>query len=518
MAKFRGNELYLANEQKARFGDEQQANIWWQSDAPSPTSSGDLYIDSTISGVDPVYSYHLTTKQYVDDGLSTLSGSMVLDHGGLTGLGDDDHTQYILTDGSRGFTSTVSGVDPTQSYHLATKNYIDTEIDALSSGIVLDHGGLTGLGDDDHTQYTLADGTRAFTGTVGGITPTADNHLTTKQYVDLMVQGLDWQDSVLSFSLAASGIAVAGNRYIALDTAGNWTEDYVMEYNGTSWSGIAPTEGGATWVENEDALYVYNGSDWVKFGSTVTHNNTNGKQGGTTDEYYHLTSAEYLALTNNGGVEDASAYHIHDDRYFTEAEITTISGDIVAQIPSLTGYATETWVNNNFIDNSEMTTISGDIMSSISDGYVSNSEMTTISGNIVDQIITDHGGLTGLGDDDHTQYILADGSRGFTNTVSGVDPTQDYHLATKSYVDASGMDRKGRSGPITYKASQWAVNFTDLGHTNYTVNVTMQNITDSPPSVYAYIISSKTSSSFTVDFSGKMDSSNYYLEYMIIED
>lgn len=28
----------------------------------------------------------------------------------------------------------------------------------------IDHGGLGGLGDDDHTQYTLADGTRAFTG------------------------------------------------------------------------------------------------------------------------------------------------------------------------------------------------------------------------------------------------------------------------------------------------------------------------------------------------------------------
>lgn len=30
---------------------------------------------------------------------------------------------------------------------------------------VSDHGALTGLSDDDHTQYTLADGTRAFTGT-----------------------------------------------------------------------------------------------------------------------------------------------------------------------------------------------------------------------------------------------------------------------------------------------------------------------------------------------------------------
>lgn len=34
------------------------------------------------------------------------------------------------------------------------------------SGGTSDHGALTGLGDDDHTQYTKADGTRAFTGDV----------------------------------------------------------------------------------------------------------------------------------------------------------------------------------------------------------------------------------------------------------------------------------------------------------------------------------------------------------------
>ena len=33
-----------------------------------------------------------------------------------------------------------------------------------SGGGVTDHGALTGLGDDDHTQYHLTDGTRAMTG------------------------------------------------------------------------------------------------------------------------------------------------------------------------------------------------------------------------------------------------------------------------------------------------------------------------------------------------------------------
>lgn len=175
MAKFRGSELYLDDGQRVRFGDNQQANIRWQDD---------LLIDSTISGVDPVYNYHLSTKNYVDTEISSVSSSIITDHGGLSGLDDDDHTQYTLVDGSRGFTAPISGVDPTQPDHLATMNYVDTEISALSSGIVLDHGELSGLDDDDHPQYALLDGSRGFTATVSGVTPTQDYHLATKGYVD----------------------------------------------------------------------------------------------------------------------------------------------------------------------------------------------------------------------------------------------------------------------------------------------------------------------------------------------
>jgi hypothetical protein len=42
-------------------------------------------------------------------------------------------------------------------------------VSAAPSGGVTDHGALTGLGDDDHTQYALVDGSRAFT---GGVTVT----------------------------------------------------------------------------------------------------------------------------------------------------------------------------------------------------------------------------------------------------------------------------------------------------------------------------------------------------------
>ena len=58
-------------------------------------------------------------------------------------------------------------------------------------------------------------------------------------------------------------------------------------------------------------------------------------------------------------------------------------------------------------------------------------------------LLPDHGGFSGLGDDDHTQYILAAGTRNFsgeqsmgTNKLVAVtDPTADQDAATKKYVD-----------------------------------------------------------------------------------
>lgn len=49
----------------------------------------------------------------------------------------------------------------------------------------------------DLTGLSAVDGTRAFTGTVSGVAPTSDAHLSTKGYVDGKAQGLDIHDSVV---------------------------------------------------------------------------------------------------------------------------------------------------------------------------------------------------------------------------------------------------------------------------------------------------------------------------------
>lgn len=549
MAKFTNKDLRLKDGQKVTWGTGLDSNMWWDD------ANAELRLDTVISGVHPTKTDHLTTRWYVDTEIATTSGvlqgqidGLTLDHGGLTGLGDDDHVQYVLVDGSRGFTNTVSGVDPTQPYHLTTKNYIDTELATISGGIVQDHGGLTGLGDDDHTQYTLADGSRAFTGTVAGVDPTADSHLVTKSYVDLLLQGLDWQDSVQDWWDADSGLPPSpneGDRYIATSSGNGWGLNNVYDYDGSQWDEIVPNEGFTTWVENEDALYLFNGTDWVRFGSTVTHNNLNNLQGGTSNEYYHLRQAEYnaLAFSPNSSIDDASTQHHHDSRYYTETEMdATISG-LQSQITSnsdhgnLSGLGDDDHTQYILVDGSRAFTSTVGGVTPTLDAHLTtkqyvDGEIATVSGALQGDLDShtgdatihfteasiDHGSISGLGDDDHTQYILVDGSRGFTATVSGVTPVLGSDLATKDYVDASEQPQLHGRQAIADGASTVTVNFTDVGTTNYTVSATLENTSDSPPSIYAFIVSAKTTSSFTATLMGDTDSANYILNWVILED
>jgi hypothetical protein len=154
MAKFTGKNIEFKDGQKAIFGDADDAYLTWDN------LNQQMVVSTVISGVYPTADGHLTTKFYVDtivsgisfadtfisladtpnfydDGMylrstasglewTTISGSGTGYHGDLTGLDEDDHLQYVPTDGSRGFTNTVSGIDPIEDYELATKLYVDT--------------------------------------------------------------------------------------------------------------------------------------------------------------------------------------------------------------------------------------------------------------------------------------------------------------------------------------------------------------------------------------------------------
>ena len=136
----------------------------------------------------------VTAGMVVIDNL-ILDGALIESDTGAISFGDED----LSTAGSMTAVNVTSGEDPGHTHTGASVGGIDISTStnlAVTAPIVLtddtisinqagiDHGTIGGLGDDDHTIYSLVDGTRDFSGVVVGVDPTASNHLATKEYVD----------------------------------------------------------------------------------------------------------------------------------------------------------------------------------------------------------------------------------------------------------------------------------------------------------------------------------------------
>ena len=77
---------------------------------------------------------------------------------------------------------------------------------------------------------------------------------------------VSWQGSVKDKDLTAPpGSPSTGDRYIVASVAtGAWTgqEDDIAEWTGSAWSFDTPLGGWAVWVDDENEMYVFDGSSW----------------------------------------------------------------------------------------------------------------------------------------------------------------------------------------------------------------------------------------------------------------
>jgi len=156
-----------------------------------------------------------------------------------------------------------------------------------------------------YVPYTGASSNVNLTGrivTAQSITITASPSNTTdaatKGYVDTLVAtGSTWADAVLDIVSSLPGGPDEGDRYILSTT------NQINEYTGGVWVATTPASGTTLYVLGDDSaptnnigLYTFNGTSWVYMGSTSAHNDLTGLQGGTTAQYYHLTSAQRTNL------------------------------------------------------------------------------------------------------------------------------------------------------------------------------------------------------------------------------
>jgi hypothetical protein len=123
------------------------------------------------------------------------------------------------------------------------------------------------------------------------------------EYVSNNIDGLDWQNSVLDKDMTSPPTGPSeGDRYIVGPSAdGGWSghDGDIAYYQESTWVFIVPNEGFCARVEDEDIEYVYTGTEWISRPASTNHDNLSGLQGGTANEYYHLTAADYAALVTN---------------------------------------------------------------------------------------------------------------------------------------------------------------------------------------------------------------------------
>lgn len=416
-----------------------------------------------------------TSIEILPDGTIKLNNTIV--QGQITVVNDGRRPPFVVdsilrvvnlnADRVDGFDATafifannpITPIVPSIPDSITNKLYVDTKIQAAIDALDISVDLTTHISTltDDHQNYVHVDGRRGFTGAITGITPTLDNHLATKEYVDNKIN--------------------SGNLVLPHALSDTWT---------------------------------------------LTHN----------------FGSKYVAVTVYG----------NDDNEITAKEVNLVDYNTV-----------EVTFETPF------------------EGYAVISGIVMVGGPDVPPFVIegDHGSLTGLLDDDHLNYVPVNGSRGFTNTVSGISPVLDSHLATKGYIDSeiSGIQldhsqllnstvgddhlqyvhidsRRGFQYPVTGKnpiypehlatkeyvdavsgvviatvqrgimtlvqsTDNITVTLESSITTGYSVAVTLENLIDGSPSMYSCIIRRKTNSEFDVEFSSNIDSPNYKLNWTV---
>ena len=252
-----------------------------------------------------------------------------------------------------------------------------------------------------------------------------------------VTSGVNGQYTVAS----VSGTSVVVNEAIADSTSegdlyeadAGWAPmgpDEIAEWNGSAWTNItdgsgAPDEGWAVWVQDEDINYTYNGTNWVTFGSTQSHEGLSGLQGGTAGEHYHLTSAQESGLTSGGD----TSLHKHDNMYYTETEL---SGDGTSSVHwnNLTNKPTDYTPNQEATEDIVGAMVSGNTENGISVTY--NDTDGKLDFDVNDPTITLSGDVTGSA----TMTDL--GNVNITTTV--VNDSHTHHAADITDFDEAAQD------------------------------------------------------------------------------
>lgn len=249
-----------------------------------------------------------------------------IDHGGLGGLADDDHPQYVLRS-----VLTANGDLPIRAAGDWSRLAVGaaTRILGVTAGLpawqaqtYVDHGSISGLADDDHTQYSLA--THAFA--VVGAVParlTAGRRLTAGTGITMTDGGaggnltIAADNPVLNFlDLADVPSTYAGSASLFVRvkvdetglTFGTGTSDF-DQYNPSQYPAVA-----SAYNDEFDDLSL--SVNWTSFGSPDILSETAYKG--------------FLHLTKTGSAASAGVYKTYAPGATAFTVVAKVSGNVAA--------------------------------------------------------------------------------------------------------------------------------------------------------------------------------------------
>ncbi len=321
-----------------------------------------------------------------NDPANTLTPT--IDHAGLIGLGGDHHMLYARVDGTRNFTGDQTFEQDVSILQRLTANNFTVPIGAVAgyvltsdaagnatwqTGAITAHGALTGLLNDDHTQYLRTDGTRICTGA---------------QRFDTNVTVDDW----LEIGYFKMPIGAVAGRVLTTDATGVGT-----------WQSVVNTHaglGGLTVDDHPQYLYIYGraGGQTMAGGAAAGEDLTIRSTDNVTRGNIFFGTSTYDEANNRLGINTVTpSYDLDVNGTLRTTSLIIPSGAFNGMVLTSDGSGHALWASPSGI--------------------------------------SDHGSLAGLADDDHMQYTLVNGTRAFSGTVGGVTPTLDAHLTTKGYTD-----------------------------------------------------------------------------------
>jgi hypothetical protein len=261
-----------------------------------------------------------------------------------------DGQNFMLTDGSRAFTATASGED---DFGVATQLWISGI--AVGNNLLSDHEQLAGLGDDDHTQYLLMDGDRS---TSTGTTSMSGIFQAVSGIFDdsVTISGIEIGDFLSSHTIDTSGIGAviaSGTTVYPSELTVDGAGTVVTSVAGSTLtiSGIAAAvSAGVDSVNTLTGAVGVVGASGVQIDASGNNIVVDGK------EFILQDGSRAFTGTASGETDLGAATQLWisgvpvGDRLYTESEIETqidgrITGGTLATSGTTVGAATQVYVS-----------------------------------------------------------------------------------------------------------------------------------------------------------------------------